>query len=72
MKHDLNILMIFGIKEKSIILTHIATNIVYPATEDCFCAPGSQFSLNELLFDVFILVYLKYVCIVFIILLFHY
>ncbi len=35
MEHDLNILMIFGIKEKCIILTHTCV------TYDCFCAPGS-------------------------------
>ncbi len=42
MEHDLNILMIFGIKEKLIILTHTmyCTNI--PVTYDCFCAPGSH------------------------------
>ncbi len=46
MEHDLNILMIFGIKEKWIILSHtmllaIATNI--PVTYDCFCAAGTQY-----------------------------
>ncbi len=46
MEHDLNILMIFGITEKWIILTH--THIVVYCykytcvTYDCFCAPGSS------------------------------
>ncbi len=48
MEHDLlDILMIFGINEKSFILTHtmllaIATNI--PVLYDCVCAPGSRLS----------------------------
>ncbi len=45
MEHDLNILMIFGIKEKSIILTiQCIFGYFYkytPATY-CFCAPGSD------------------------------
>ncbi len=46
MEHNLNILMIFGIKEKCIILIHTMyccycykyTCVTY----DCFCAPGSH------------------------------
>ncbi len=46
MEHDLNILMIFGIKEKCIILT-IQCIVVYCykytcVTYDCFCAPGTH------------------------------
>ncbi len=45
MEHDLNILMIFGIKEKCIILTHTCiVGYCYKyicVTYDCFCAPGS-------------------------------
>ncbi len=43
MEHDLNILMILGIKEKSIILTHTMYCYEYTyATYDCFCAPESH------------------------------
>ncbi len=46
MEHDLNILMIFGIKEKSIILNkQCIVGYFYrytPATQHCFCAPGSH------------------------------
>ncbi len=38
MEHDLNILMIFGITEKFIILTHTMTKYIY-AAYDCFCDP---------------------------------
>ncbi len=46
MEHDLNILMIFGIKEKLIILT-IQCIVVYCykytcVTYDCFCAPETH------------------------------
>ncbi len=46
MEHDLNILMIFGMKEKLIILTHTMfvgyLAIKYTcAAYDCFCAPES-------------------------------
>ncbi len=45
MEHDLNILIIFVIKEKCIILTHTMycwLLIQYTCvTYDCFCAPGS-------------------------------
>ncbi len=48
MEHDLNILMIFGIKENCIILTYTMYFWLFlqytPATEDCFCAPGNTYS----------------------------
>ncbi len=43
MEHDLNILMIFGIIEKCIILTHTCV------THDCFCAAGTHISFNALI-----------------------
>ncbi len=44
MEHDLNISMIYGIKEKCIILTHtIGYCYKYTcAAYDCFSAPGSE------------------------------
>ncbi len=46
MEHDLNIRMIFGIKEECIILTHTCiVGYCYKytcAAYDCFCAPGSH------------------------------
>ncbi len=53
MEHDLNILMIFGIKEKCIILT-IQCIVVYcykytGVTYDCFCAPGTHICYLSLL-----------------------
>ncbi len=49
MEHDLNIIMIFGIKEKWIILTQtVYFGYCYkytPATYDCFCAPGTHVTL---------------------------
>ncbi len=46
MEHDLNILMIFGIKEKWIILS-----LCY----DCFCAAGSHMCFCLLYYDFFLL-----------------
>ncbi len=49
MEHDLNIIMIFGLKEKSIILTQtVYFGYCYkytPAIYDCFCAPESHVTL---------------------------
>ncbi len=53
MEHDLNILMIFGIKEKSIILTpyNVATNIPV-LLKTSFVLQGHTFEL-DLLYDSF-------------------
>ncbi len=51
MEHDLNILMIFVIKEKMYnfdpynVLLAITTNIPTCVTYDCFCAPGTHIML---------------------------
>ncbi len=43
MEHDLNILMIFGIKEKCIVgYCYKYTCAAY----DCFCAPGTHIIIN--------------------------
>ncbi len=50
MEYDLNILMIFAINEKWIILTHtVYCCLLYTcAAYDCFCAPG-DYILESLL-----------------------
>ncbi len=40
MEHDLNILMIFGIKEKCIILAHAV--YCWLLLQHCVCAPGTH------------------------------
>ncbi len=42
MEHDLNILMIFGIKEKWIILIIQCIVVYCCAAYDCVCAPGTH------------------------------
>ncbi len=46
MEHDLNILMIFGIKEKCIIFTHTmyCGLLLQTSPSDWFCAPGTHMS----------------------------
>ncbi len=55
MEHDLNILMMFGIKLKCIILTHTLYYCYYYkyscAAYDCVCAPGTHLSKNRLIMD---------------------
>ncbi len=49
MEHDLNILMIFGKKEKCIILIQCIVGYCYKytcVTYDCFCAPGTHIIIN--------------------------
>ncbi len=47
MEHDLNILMIFVITEKCILLTHTMYYKYTRAAYDCVCAPGTHM-LNKL------------------------